>query len=191
MKGWMLAVALLVGFVIAPSDADAMECFDVEYPDTIQVEGQTLVLNGMGLRPGPLGVKVYMAGAYVPKKARSSKDLLDLSTPKRIVLTFMRDVSKKQVEKAYRQNLERAPDDIRPQITEDYENIIAKLQAADKGQTHVFTYLPKVGLKIETIGKHRVTITNPAMIEYFLGLYVGPNPRFQKMRDGIVTGKCQ
>jgi len=187
----MLTATLLLASFIAPSHAHAMECFDVEYPDTIQVDGQTLVLNGMGLRPGPLVVKVYMAGAYVTKKARTSKELLDLSTPKRVVVTFMRDVSKKQVATAYRQNLERAPDDIHPQITEDYENIIAKLQAAEKGQTHVFTYIPNVGLKIETIGKHRVTITNRVMIEYFLGLYMGPNPRFQKMRDGIVTGKCQ
>lgn len=191
MKGWLLALALCMGWMMAPVHAHAMECFDVEYPDTMDVEGHKLVLNGMGLRPGPLGVKVYMAGAYVPKKARNSKELMNLDVPKRVVLTFMRNVSKKQVSKAYRQNLERASDNIRDQITEDYENIIAKLQAVDKGQTHVFTYIPNVGLKIETVGKHRITITNRVTIEYFLGLYLGPDPRFQKMRDGIVTGKCQ
>lgn len=191
MKGWMLIAALLLGLIIGPSHAFAMECFDVEYPDTTTVDGQKLVLNGMGLRPGPLGVKVYMAGAYVPKKSKSSKELLDLDVPKQVVITFMRDVSKKQVVKAYQQNLDRAPDAIRSKITKDYENIMAKLQGAKKGDTQVFTYIPNEGLRIETLGKHRITITNPTTIEYFLGLYVGDNPRFDRMRDGIVTGNCK
>lgn len=191
MRNWILSLALMMGVLALPAFASAAECEGITYPDTATVDGQTLVLNGMGLRTATvLNVKVYMAGAYVAKKSTSSKELLDLSTPKKIVLTFMRNVSKKKVVGAYQENLDRAPDGVREKITQDYENIMAKLQSVEKGQTHVFTYIPGTGLKIETIGKHRVTITNPDMITYFLGLYLGPDPNYQQMRDGIVTGKC-
>lgn len=114
MRNWILSLALMMGVLALPAFASAAECEGITYPDTATVDGQTLVLNGMGLRTATvLNVKVYMAGAYVAKKSTSSKELLDLSTPKKIVLTFMRNVSKKKVVGAYQENLDRAPDGVR------------------------------------------------------------------------------
>lgn len=191
MRIVILSVALMMGAIALPTTASAAECEGVTYPDTTTVDGKTLVLNGMGIRTATVfNVNVYMAGAYVTKKSTSSKELLDLSKPIKVVLTFMRNVSKNKVVGAYQENLDRAPDGVRENITKDYENIMEKLQSVKKGDTHVFTYIPGTGMQIETIGKHRTTITNPTMIEYFLGLYIGPNPNYQKMRDGVVNGEC-
>lgn len=191
MRILILSVALMMGAIALPTTASAAECAGVTYPDTTIVDGKTLVLNGMGIRTATVfNVNVYMAGAYVTKRSNSSKELLDLSKPIKVVLTFMRNVSKNKVVGAYQENLDRAPDGVRENITKDYQNIMEKLQSVKSGDTHVFTYIPGTGLQIETIGKLRTTITNPTMIEYFLGLYIGPNPNYPKMRDGIVNGEC-
>src|SRR5699024_10565852 len=100
-----LSVALMMGAIALPTTASAAECEGVTYPDTTTVDGKTLVLNGMGIRTATIfNVNVYMAGAYVTKKSTSSKELLDLSKPIKVVLTFMRNVSKNKVVGAYQEN---------------------------------------------------------------------------------------
>lgn len=191
MRTWILSAALIIGLLALPTYASAAECEGVTYPESITVDGQKLVLNGMGLRTATiLNVKVFVAALYVPKVSRSSKELLDPSVPKRVVLTFVRNVSHNKVAGAYQENLDRAPDDIRESIRPDYELLISRVVPVKKGDTNVFTYIPGTGLQIETVGKLRATITNPDMIQYFLGLYMGPTPNYQQMRDGLVTGKC-
>lgn len=191
MTRWGIVFLLLAAFVMLPITASAAECKGVEFPETATLDGHKLVLHGMGLRSAALGIKVFVAALYVPEKTTNAKTLMDLKKPKKLVLTFMRDVSTKQVVKAYRQNLDAAPDSIREDITEDYERIIAHAKGVKKGQQNIFAYTPEDGLKLYTAGKHLVTITNPVTIEYFLGFYMGPRPRFQSMRDAIVNDGCR
>lgn len=65
-------------------------------PDTAQVNGRTLVLNGLGLRK-KFGVKVYVAGLYLEQNSSDPSALLKADAPKRIVMQFVRGVSKHQM----------------------------------------------------------------------------------------------
>lgn len=191
MKRWLALFALLAVILGSVASASAAECAGVKYPETASVAGEKLVLNGMGLREATVfNVDVLVAALYVPKKSTDPKVLLDLKTPKRIILTFVRDVGRSDVVDAYRSNLKRAPGKIRDVIRPDYEKIMSQLSDMKKGQTQVFTYIPNKGLEIKVKGKVLHLITEPATIDYYLGLYMGPNPPIKSVRDGLVTGKC-
>ena len=64
-------------------------------PDTFQLGGQQLVLNGLGERSEYM-VKVYVAGLYLPKKSSDAGSIVQSNSPKRIVLQFQHAASQKQ-----------------------------------------------------------------------------------------------
>ena len=52
--------------VIAPYVAHAAKLGDVQMPDTLQVDGKTLHLNGYGLRKYSIfGIHIYVASLYL------------------------------------------------------------------------------------------------------------------------------
>ena len=61
--------ALLALFLALPAAAGTLA--GVTLPDKADVDGKSLVLNGMGLRK-KLVIKVYVGGLYLPQKEKSA-----------------------------------------------------------------------------------------------------------------------
>ena len=73
-------------------------------PDNCTVDGQTLVLNGIGLRTLTIfHIEAYVAALYLPQPSHDAQSILASSEPKIIVLKFMRGASKQRVERQYRE----------------------------------------------------------------------------------------
>ena len=65
----------------------------VTLPDTVNLSGKELVLNGLGTRKATwLGIKVYVGGLYMEKKSSNYKSFLSNQAPKQIIMKFVRDV---------------------------------------------------------------------------------------------------
>ena len=60
----------------------------VTLPDSQQVAGKSLVLNGIGLR-SKMFVKVYVAGMYLEQKSSDAAAIMKSDSPKRIVMHFI------------------------------------------------------------------------------------------------------
>lgn len=74
----------------------------VGLPDTYQVGGQTLVLNGIGIRTLTIfKVRAYVAGLYLPQKNRDPAAIMASPGPKVVLLQFLHSASKQQVERQY------------------------------------------------------------------------------------------
>ena len=75
----------------------------VTFPDTIQVDGKTLVLNGMGARTYTiLGIRGYVAGLYLEHPSHDARAIESDPGTKVILLRYLRDASKEQVERQFR-----------------------------------------------------------------------------------------
>ena len=72
----------------------------VTLPDSAQVGGKNLVLNGLGLRTKII-VKVYVAGLYLEQKSSDPNSVVKSDTPKRIVMKFVHGASKSQMADAF------------------------------------------------------------------------------------------
>src|SRR5215472_8810263 len=103
----MRTTAMLLAFllVLATIPLDAGTLNNVTLPDTNQVGSTPLVLNGMGLRTKYM-VKVYVAGLYIPQKSSDAAAILKADVPKRIVMHFVRDVSKSQLTDGFTESFE-------------------------------------------------------------------------------------
>ncbi len=84
----MTAAALVVG---VSALAAPLVIHGVKVPETASVGGATLQLNGAGTRyKGPF--KVYVGDLYTSKKVGSLEELVAAPGPKRLTMTFLREI---------------------------------------------------------------------------------------------------
>ena len=84
-------VALLGAWLLLALAAVTPELSDAKVPDQVTLDGQTLVLNGSGVRTKMM-FKVYICSLYVPKKATSLAAVL-AESPRRVQLNLLRNLS--------------------------------------------------------------------------------------------------
>ncbi|HEV2719266.1 MAG TPA: chalcone isomerase family protein, partial [Thermoanaerobaculia bacterium] len=89
-----LAASLLSIAIAVPALAATLAGVNLE--DRTTVNGQTLVLNGAGLRK-KFFIKVYVGGLYLQAKNSNAAAVLGADTPRRMVMHFLYSVSKDQM----------------------------------------------------------------------------------------------
>lgn len=104
MKRLVAALALVLA--AAPLAARAAKVAGVEFPETAQVSGQTLKLNGVGLRKKFI-VKVYAGGLYLKEPSQDAAAIVAADAPKRVRMVFLRGLTRAQVMDAYREGFEK------------------------------------------------------------------------------------
>lgn len=86
------------------------------------VDGETLVLNGLGLRLATaFKVNVYVAGLYVPEATQDAQAILDSAGPRKLVMHFLRKVGAKDLNKAWKKGFADNAGDLLPALKERTE----------------------------------------------------------------------
>jgi len=86
----MKSVRLLffTSLLLLPTLSQAFEIEGVELPDTIQLQGKTLQLNGAGIRT-IFFFDIYVGGLYLERSSSSAKTILASTGNKRITMNFL------------------------------------------------------------------------------------------------------
>lgn len=179
-----LAAALLA---VGTTYAGTLE--GVTLPDSQEVGGHTLVLNGMGLREATfLRVDVYVAGLYVPTKTAEPETILATTEPKRLVMSFVRTVGKGKLTGAWTEGFEKNAGDASAEIAPGLAALNAAMVDVRKGDTIVLTYLPDAGTTVTVKGKDAATIPGKAFQRVLFSIWVGPHPPNVGLREGLLGG---
>ena len=147
----------------------------VTLPDKADAKGQSLVLNGMGLRK-KFVVKVYVGGLYLPAKEKNAQKILSGDTPHRMVLHFLYGVSKDQMCEAWNEGLEANTPNASADIKKAFTTLCSWMEPIDKGNKIVMTYVPGEGTMVEVNGKAKGTIPGAAAADAILATWIGPKP---------------
>src|SRR5579864_3241539 len=113
----------------------------VTLPESAQVGTTTLVLNGVGLRT-KYAFKVYVAGLYLPQKSSDPAAILKPDVPKRMVMHFVRDVSKNQLTDGFSESFANNTPDTAKRLKPEIDRLFTALEPVKEGQEIVFTYVP-------------------------------------------------
>jgi len=178
-----LAVAVFV--VASMFDLHAASLAGVTLPDTAQVGGTKLVLNGLGLRK-KFVVKVYVAGLYLEQKSSDADAIIKAEAPKRIVMQFVRGVSKSQLVDAFEESFNNNTPDARKTMKADIDRFLDALEPVKEGDQMVFTYVPGAGTTFAINGKDKLTITAPAFAPVLFSVWLGPKPPTADLKKGIL-----
>jgi Chalcone isomerase-like len=169
----ILYAALLSLFLALPAGAGTLA--GVTLPDKAEVQGQTLVLNGMGLRK-KFVIKVYVGGLYLPQKEKSAAKVLGADAPRRMVLHFIYDVSKEQMCEAWNEGLEQNTPNASAEVKKAFTTLCSWMDGVGKGNRLAMTYLPGEGTTVEINGKAKGTLPGKAVADAILSTWIGPDP---------------
>lgn len=178
-------LAILVFVIASACDLRASTLADVTLPDTVQVGGRTLVLNGLGLRK-KFVVKVYVAGLYLEKKSSDPSAILKDDAPKRIVMHFVRSVSKSQIVDAYDESFENNAPDAKKTMKAEIDQFFGALEPLNDGDEMALTYVPGTGTTLAIKGKEKLTIVAPAFAQALFSVWLGPKPPNADLKKGLL-----
>jgi hypothetical protein len=185
MKKIIISFAVVMFVVTSTFGAYAATLTGVTLPDTAQVGGKTLVLNGLGLRTKVI-VKVYVAGLYLEQKSSDANAIIKSDTPKQIVMKFVHGASKSQMVDAFNESFkDNAPDALKT-MKSDIDRLLGALEPIKVGDQMVFTYLPGTGTSLAINGAEKVTIATPAFAPVLFSVWLGPKPPNGDLKKGML-----
>lgn len=186
----MYASSLAVALSLA-GPAVAATCEDVDFPDSVTVDGTDLVLNGLGIRKATLlEVEVYVAGLYLPQKSSDAATILSADQPWQLGLHFVRDVGADDMKDAFEEGFENAGADVatlQPKI----DQLTDMFVDFEEGQTVSFTYEEAKGVEVAVDDAAKGTIEGQDFAQALLGIWLGPEPPNQDLKSGLLGGSCE
>ena len=157
----------------------------VTLPDTAQVSGKALVLNGMGIRTKYM-VKVYIAGLYLEQKSSDAAGIIKADAPKQIVMKFVHGASKSQMSDAFQEGFNDNSPGAAKTLKPDIDRLLGALQPINSGDQMVFTYVPGTGTTMTINGQDKVTIAGPAFGQLMMSVWLGPKPPNADLKKGLL-----
>lgn len=183
-----LATALLclAAWLRAAPPAGAGELEGVKMPDTHQIAGRTLRLNGMGIRTFSfLDIRVYVAGLYLEQPSRDPEAILASPQMKMIDVVFLHDASAERVRDAWMDGFRedcRPPCRLKPEQVAEFLAAVPELR---KGDTSRMLFAPdrvEIGVNGRVLGM----IRDPDFMRTILATYLGPHPPTEQLKRGLL-----
>ncbi len=185
MKQIILAVYLLLLTTIA----SAAELSGIFVDDEIKtVTGETLVLNGIGLRE-KFWVDVYVGSLYLPAKSNDVAEILSRPGPWRLQLDFVfKEVAPDKLLEAWREGFEKNQNEetlkqLQPRIDQFYQFFSTSVVAKER---YAFDYLPGQGVLVTRNDKELGLIPGEDFKNALLEIWLGNKPADKKLKKGML-----
>jgi hypothetical protein len=184
----VLAVFLSLGAAFTPA-AQADKCGGVQMSDHVQVGGDKLALNGLGLREATaFQVDVYVAGLYLENKSRNADKILSSEQKKHLVLRFVREVDRSDVTEAFEESFSTMGK--MSSLGSKIRKLNSWMTSMNEGDVMAFTYEPGKGLTVGVKGRKRGVIEGADFARAFFAIWLGSNPPNSGLKRGLLGGEC-
>lgn len=193
MTEWLrthLIVGLMGSMAALSVGAQPVDVEGQKFEPTVQVGGQTLNLNGVGLRRRAI-FKVYVAGLYVPQKSTNAATLINDKSARRVSLRMLRDVDAGSFIDSFNDGLKNNLSDaqlatLKPQI-DALTATLKSIGEAKKGDAIDFDYTPEGGTRISVNGQPRGdAIPGADFFAAVLRIWLGEKPVDESLKKGML-----
>ncbi len=185
----MIRVALWLSCVLVALPSLAVDVAGVKIKETTNLGGQTLVLNGAGLRTKVI-FNVYVASLYVPKKAANLSAVL-ATGPRRVQLNLLRTLEGDKLVEAFNDGLKD-------------NNSAAEMTATQAGRAQMTTIMKAFGevkegdvvgidyvdgaTTISLNGVAKGTIAGEAFNQALMRIWLGAQPVQADLKKALLGG---
>jgi hypothetical protein len=164
----------------------------VKFEPTVQVAGQTLRLNGAGVRTRAF-FKVYAAALYVPERSADASTLLAQSGPRRVAIALLREIDADTFTNSLADGLKanhsaaqmaelKAP-------LERLQSMFRSIGAAKKGDVVHLDYAPEAGTRVIVNGQPQgEPIPGAAFFAALLRVWLGDKPADAALKKAMLGG---
>jgi hypothetical protein len=186
--------SLALAVLLAALPAAAVEVAGVKVPDSVQVDGKTLLLNGAGLRTKSMfKVKVYVGALYVTQRSTDAAAVVALDAPKVIRLTLLRNVDKSSMLGALKDGIEANSPGQAASLAPRMKIVEEAFPSEFKeGQVMAVTYVPGQGTTLGVEGTKGVTVEGKDFADALFRVWLGPKPTdggLEDLKEALLAGK--
>jgi hypothetical protein len=188
------AIASAVLAIIAlPGDlVRAAEIAGVRIETKVRVGGVDLALNGVGLRQRFM-VDVYVIGLYFAERTKSPGAAIESVGPKRIALTFMREVTAQSLVEALYEGVRESSTQAEFERLKPYadrlSSVMLPLRIAKKGDIVALDYVPDEGAQVVVNGRNiGLPIPSSDLYRALLRIWIGEMPVDVNLKQLLLTG---
>lgn len=183
----LTAAALVVG---ASALAAPLVIHGVKVPETASVGGATLQLNGAGTRyKGPF--KVYVGDLYTSKKVGSLEELVAAPGPKRLTMTFLREIEAgpfgKLLTRGVEDNVSKAEiSKLVPGLIR-MGDIFTVNKVLVPGDVITLDWIPGTGMVVTAKGQVQgEPFKEPEFFKAIMSIWFGHSPADWKLKDAML-----
>ena len=187
-RSTVLAGLIVSGLVAA----QVVDIEGVKFEPTMQAGGQSLVLNGAGIRTRAF-FKVYAAGLYVPEKSSNPATLLAQKGPRRVSIGMLRSVDADTFAEALNDGLKNnLPEPQLAALKSQIDALNATLKSlgeAKKGDSILFEFTPETGTRIVVNGQAKgAAMPGDEFFAAVLRVWIGDKPADGGLKKGMLGG---
>jgi hypothetical protein len=107
MRTWTIGRLVLLSVLLCLAcAAQAADLAGVKLPDTMEVGGERLPLNGMALGKKFI-FEVYVVALYLPAPAKADEAVVEPDVPKGFVTQFLRSIRREKLVQAFKDGFEK------------------------------------------------------------------------------------
>jgi Chalcone isomerase-like len=187
-RSFVLACFALSSLAFQP--AHAIEVSGVNYNETIDVAGEKLQLNGVGIRYKAV-FKVYTMGLYTNKKASTPEEVWAMPGNKRFTLTMLREIDAAELGRLFTRGIQEnntqadttrsLPDVMRMGV------LFGEHKTLKPGEVLEVNLVRGAGVQISIKGKPvGEPFKDPAFFKLMLNIWLGKNPADWKLKDALL-----
>ncbi len=167
----------LTMFFLLPAAVQAVEIEGVKLPDSIQLQGKTLLLNGAGIRT-KFFFDIYVGGLYLEQHASKAKAILADTGNKRITMDFLYgEVEKEKLTDGWEEGFEKNQSathmkDLQTRLG----NFNTLFSDARRGDSVVFDLLDDGSTHVSFNGHEKGVIKGVDFQQALLAVWLGKKP---------------
>jgi len=176
-------VASLLALYVAVGYAAELE--GVKMPDTDNIAGKDVKLNGIGLRKKFI-VKVYVAGLYVETPSKDGAMIISSNQVKSMRLHMLRDVKGASVSGAIADGFELNSKAALPKLQPRLDQLAKMIPDVSEGEEIWLTWVPDKGTDVVVRGTKAGTIEGRDFADALFAVWLGPKPVQDDLKKALL-----
>jgi len=188
-----LCRAVVLSAAVLAVPAFALDVAGVKYEETAKVDGQTLKLNGAGIRHKVI-FKVYTAGLYLQDKKTTVNDILEAKGVRRVQLVMLREVSSEEFGRGFmggiQANIDKAEKIKLVNQLLKLGELFGTIPELKKGDVLTVDWVPTVGTVMSLNGKRVIDpLPDIAFYNALLRIWIGDKPVDANLKRAMLGEK--
>lgn len=185
-----LLLASLACLIALHSQAATRDLHGVKLEDRTELQGTPLQLNGAGTRFKAI-FKVYVAGLYLAKPAKTPDEVIQQPGPKRLSVTMLRDIDAAELGKLLTRGMEdnMGKSEMSPLIPGliRMSQIFSNQKKMALGDSFVIDWIPGTGSVISVKGQPQgEPFVEPEFFRALMMIWLGPVPADRQLKNALL-----
>ena len=185
MRSSKILLAVIIGSILLTTPAFGAELAGINMPETITVEGDSLGLQGMGLRK-KLFFKVYVAGLYLENPTSDAGNVISSDQLKQVNMVMMRDLERSKITEAVEAGFEKNNAAKMPALRERLDKFNAGIRDLKEGDHLTISYVPGTGTILEGKGNEKLVIEGKDFGDALFSVWFGRHPVDENLKNEML-----